>query len=88
MSDTARKGSNWATLGLILVLVLAVYVLSIGPASVVATRGGLGRGTWRILNVVYAPLDWLMKHNSFFRELMHRYILFWHDITGTLTIQP
>ena len=80
MSTEPRSGTSWGTLALIAALVLVVYVLSIGPAVVIAFRA---EEALPVLEIVYAPLEWLVKSNDFLERLVERYILFWLEITDT-----
>lgn len=80
MSDAAKQGPNWGTLVLILVLVPAVYVLSLGPAAVLGRRV---EATAPVLNVVYAPLEWLVRNSDLSDRVLWKYIEFWLNITET-----
>ena len=84
MSDERESGLSWGTVALVVLLLIVLYVLSIGPAAVIAQR--TGGGAWRVFRVVYAPLIWLYE-NTPLREPLEHYVGFWFEITNT-PIEP
>jgi hypothetical protein len=57
----------------IVLLVIAAYVLSCGPAVYLAESGYFSRDDLRI----YAPLDWLAGRSPAFREVLASYVELW-----------
>lgn len=57
-----------------LCLLLACYVLSMGPASALRTFGGLSVGTYR---AIYAPIFWACGHSDFLDVWMDKWCALW-----------
>lgn len=70
---------SWGAVALVLLLAVVLYVLSIGPAAVIANRA---TATQPVVEVMYAPLEWLYE-NTPLRGPLRRYIDFWLVITDT-----
>lgn len=62
-SDGSARGAGWTWLFWFGV-VAVVYVLSIGPVLLLMKKQGWPKSaaTERILDVIYAPLDWAAKN--------------------------
>jgi len=84
VSEESARKTSWGAVVLVLVLVVALYVLSFGPAAVIANRA---KATRPVLEVVYAPLIWLYE-NTPLREPLRLYMDFWLEITGTSIVPP
>ena len=83
MSDeaTSRSGKKWLYVGGILVGLPLVYVLSTGPVAVLAQRGLIPDSS---IEVVYQPLDWVMRTTGMNGDaLLSPYIMAWFRLTGT-----
>jgi hypothetical protein len=65
--DEPRKSSKTPlalVVGLVLLVLLCLYVLSIGPVSLLVDRGYLGEEWVPVVKTLYAPLYWLIKHSK------------------------
>jgi|HubBroStandDraft_6_1064221.scaffolds.fasta_scaffold1053099_1 hypothetical protein len=73
MSDAPKKRLR-AWIGWALVSILALYFLSAGPAFRLWSDGYIGS---RIVNGVYAPLDWAYDHSTAVQRITDRYMRIW-----------
>src|SRR5581483_11537103 len=76
--DKGRRRWPWVTLTL-----LVLYVLSVGPATMVVDRTEAGE---EVYMVVYTPLGWL--HGTPLQEPLSRYIEPWADGRGERSEPP
>lgn len=64
----------------VLIAIPLMYCLSIGPASVLVSRGAVSvEGA----TVFYSPIVWAVEGSPFLQKAYMPYVLWWHDITGT-----
>ena len=78
--DGERHRSGSFTLGLVL-LIPVLYVLSVGPAAVIAVRAD-SHAVYKAIEVFYAPLIWLHDH-TFLKHPLEKYTDFWRRLTDT-----
>jgi hypothetical protein len=77
MSDEPRSWTAtlvYWTLGVLVLLVL--YVLSVGPAQWMLEHGYLPGGV-DTLNSMYSPLTWIVANDEFFGGAIRAYALWW-----------
>ncbi len=62
------------------VLLLVLYVLSIGPVAWIFFKAGHFNSSAgeRFFQVFYAPLDWVYQHNDWFKSFIDAYIKLFH----------
>lgn len=58
-------------------LLLAGYVLSMGPSVWLTLRGQMPP---TVYNTVYAPVTWFANHNESFRKLLLGYLRCWEPV--------
>jgi hypothetical protein len=79
--DRKKPGiAFWATVAL--VVVLAGYPLSYGPAIWLANRGELPDWAFYALPYIYLPLNWLTRHSGWCLKLQDWYLSFWMGHTS------
>src|SRR4051812_30348485 len=76
MSDEKdpKRGKGWLTWLAVALIVLALYVLSVGPTFRLSMRSQSARRTWR---AVYAPLIWLLDQNNPVARVFGAYVDLW-----------
>ena len=73
MSEASDHKSSHAGYVAVLVILPVLYVLSVGPAALIAKRnGGTGAGFRRF----YQPVIWLHDH-TFFQKPLEVYVELW-----------
>jgi len=88
-SDNSKKqsdGGRGCLLYSIIALVLLpiLYFLSSGPVAIIFMKSGdmLPKSIVNILQYIYYPLIWLVKHNETFAYIYLTYIFWWCDVFG------
>jgi hypothetical protein len=72
MSDDAKKRA-WAWIWWMIVLLPAIYVLSIGPMGWLTYHGYVDMRWY----VTYEPLDWACLHSATLQRFAAWYLRFW-----------
>ena len=83
-SDKTPWGRRTIIIVAVVMIVLAIYALSPGPAAVVLFRFDSARGSWAedVLEVVYWPLAQVIRSNEQIEDWYQGYITRWLRITG------
>ncbi|HEV7999884.1 MAG TPA: hypothetical protein VGP63_08400 [Planctomycetaceae bacterium] len=73
MSDEPKRRS-WGWIGWAIVSLLALYLMSAGPAAWLWNRGYLNS---RFMSVAYAPIDWSYKNSAAAQRIIDQYMRIW-----------
>jgi hypothetical protein len=80
MSDQPKENRrSLASMALAAIVLLVLYVLSIGPVQLICNRSGakMSDPVVKFIIVFYAPLRWLGENVEPFGEFFTRYIIWW-----------
>jgi hypothetical protein len=72
MTDT--RSTPWLAIVIVLALLPALYVLSVGPANYLFETGVISEKT---LLSVYAPIHWLAQYSEVFESIISWYCWIW-----------
>jgi hypothetical protein len=84
-SDKTSWGRRTIIIAAVVMILLAVYALSIGPVFVLLFRSDLTPFSWveDVIQVVYWPLTQVVQGNEQIEEWYQDYVTWWLRITDT-----
>ena len=74
MTSFLRRAVRW---GIVAIALIALYVLSVGPAVWIHRKTGVEKGVY--LEVIYAPLIWLHA-NTPLKDGLEGYVRFFDEM--------
>ena len=79
---SASRWGHWALFACVgLIVIVALYVLSIGPAVYLFEVSGEPEWLGDMFSVIYRPIEWLLFGTES-RELLESYIQWWADLAS------
>ena len=81
MIDQPKKSGAWIKIPVVAVLLLVLYVLSIGPAVRYHSTARLKADDPRNIVIVnlYVPINWVCDRSMFVRESLEWYTNLWRE---------